>query len=147
MKYIFITILLVAGIILILSRNKSVEAPQKAIKTVNVESENEVYSTQTKSLGAVEVEITPIKLKPGQPVQFSLSLDTHSVDLSYDYTKIISAQDDQGNVYKALNWSGENSGHHLNGVLEFEPLSKEAQSIKLNVSGIDNQDTIFEWEL
>lgn len=103
--------------------------------------------TQTKSMGAVEVEITPTKLEVGKNMTFELSLNTHSVELNYDYTKILIAQDNNGNTYKATSWSGGESGHHLSGEVEFEPLFEEAKSIKLNVNGIDNQKEVFEWKI
>jgi len=107
----------------------------------------ESYESQKKSMGEVDVEVTPIKLESGQPIQFSLSFNTHSVDLSYDYTKIISAQDDKGNKYKATSWSGGNSGHHLEGELKLEELQEGASEVFLFLDGIDNEKGEFLWEL
>lgn len=102
---------------------------------------------QTKTMGAVEVEVTPKTLTKGKEAVFEVVLNTHSVDLNYDYTKIITLTDNLGKNYKALNWSGENSGHHLSRQLTFEPLSTKAQKIILNIDGIDNQSASFTWDL
>lgn len=130
------------------SRNSNtiVEGAQTQAQGTDQTQKNSL-SSQIKSMGAVEVEITPTKLKSGQDMVFELSLNTHSVDLDYNYTQILTVEDNEGNTYKATNWSGGNSGHHLSGQIEFEPLSKDTQSIKLNVSRIDDQKEVFEWDL
>ena len=103
--------------------------------------------SQIKNMGAVEVEVTPINVDSNSNMIFDVSLNTHSVDLSFDYTKIISAGDDEGKTYKALSWSGGREGHHLSGQIELEPISQEVAEIKLIIDGIDNQNAVFEWEL
>lgn len=103
--------------------------------------------TKVKKAGAVDIEATPIQLEPGKKVVIELSLNTHSVELDYDYTKISYLEDNLGNKYKALKWSGEAGGHHLGGTLSFEKLQQNAKSAVLKISGIDDQDVLFEWEL
>lgn len=78
---------------------------------------------------------------------FSVYLNTHSVDLSYDFKEIINAEDDQNNVYEAIGWTGRKGGHHLRGQIEFEPISQNAQKILLVIEGIDGQKEVFEWSL
>ncbi|MDZ7587097.1 MAG: hypothetical protein U0946_05025 [Patescibacteria group bacterium] len=107
----------------------------------------ETLSTQSKTMGAVEVEVTPKTLTKGKEAIFKVVLDTHSVNLNYDYKKIITLTDNLGKNYKALKWSGENSGHHLSGDLTFEPFNNQAKSLMLTLDGIDNQKAQFEFAL
>jgi hypothetical protein len=102
---------------------------------------------KVKSMGAVEVEVTPISVEPKSNMKFEIALNTHSVDLSYDYTDIISAEDDKGNVYKVISWSGGEGGHHLRGQIELEPILQEAGEITLIIDDIDDQKETFEWSL
>lgn len=105
------------------------------------------YQAQTKSFGAVDVEVIPEPLLVGQEAVFNVSLNTHSVELDYDYIQIANVTDDQGNSYRALAWDGGRSGHHLKGKLSFEALKEGIESIVLTISGIDNQTRSFAWRI
>lgn len=126
------------------SEEKVVQGVQSQVST---SEGNTFLSTQLKSMGEVEVEVTPAIMEPGSNMVFDVTLNTHSVDLSYDYTTIIRVEDDKGNVYKTIGWSGGEGGHHLRGQIELEPVSIEAKKIMLIVDGIDSQKEIFEWRL
>lgn len=99
------------------------------------------------SMGAVDVEVTPVSITPQADIVFKLSLNTHSVDLGYDYTQIATLTDDQGNSYKPSRWTGESGGHHLEGELIFPPLSNKPKELILKLDGIDNESEIFIWQL
>ena len=103
------------------------------------------YETKQQTMGAVEVVVVPEQLETNSPAVFSLSLNNHSVELNYDYTKIAKLTDDRGSNYQALSWEGGSGGHHLEGKLTFEPLEKRADSITLTLSGIDGQTKDFTW--
>ena len=111
------------------------------------ERTTDTLGSQTKSMGAVEVEVTPTNVKPGSNMVFDVSLNTHSVELDYDYTEIAHIEDDFGNKYKATEWTGEKGGHHLGGTLSFDALEQQANKVSLTFSGIDSQDATFEWQL
>lgn len=149
MKSVYIGIFLLVGVIFIITiRDKSFFASREITQVESViGDEEEKYNAQTKQVGSVEVEIKPENLVPGQKILLNITLNTHSVDLGYDYTKIITAKDDKGNEYKALKWTGGESGHHLTGELVMEELSEDAGAIRVNLEGIDNQKEVFEWEL
>ena len=144
-----ISIVVLGAFVFMGNKNKENEVRGVQSQTISTDqTKNKVaHESHTKTMGAVDVEVTPVKLEPGQNMVFELSFNTHSVDLSYDYTKIITIQDDKGNTYKALNWSGGNSGHHLNGDVELELLLEGVRSIKFNINGVDNQNAVFEWDL
>lgn len=126
--------------------NKVVQGVQSKATASDENTETSLES-KVKSMGAVEVEVTPVSIKLGSKMIFDVALNTHSVDLSYDYTNIIKAEDAKGNVYEAISWSGDKGGHHLRGEVELEPLIEDTRTIKLNIKGIDNQNAVFEWEL
>lgn len=106
-----------------------------------------ILDGKAKSMGAVEVEVTPVVVDTKSNMAFDVALNTHSVDLSYDYIETISAEDDQGKIYEPVDWSGGEGGHHLSGQIVFEPISQKANKITLIIDGIDNEKEIFEWDL
>lgn len=103
--------------------------------------------SQSQSMGAVEVEVTPKVLEPGENPVFELSLNTHSVDLDYDYLKIIGLGDNTGKTYNPSEWTGEVGGHHLSGEVHFGSPLTEATTITLTIDGINNQTASFVWNL
>jgi hypothetical protein len=144
-----VIVLVVFGTFLFSGKKKEenvVQGTQSQVSAKN-EQDPEVFESQSKNMGAVEVEITPVSLDPTSNMVFDVALNTHSVDLSYDYTVIISAEDDRGDIYKAINWSGGEGGHHLSGQIELEPLSQKASKITLIIDGIDNVKEKFEWDV
>lgn len=105
------------------------------------------YQSQSARMGAVDVEITPISLDSGTEAVFDISLNTHSVELDYDFTSIISLKDDQGNTYPATGWSGGIGGHHLSGSISFDAIDARSNSVTLVISGIDQSTKDFSWVL
>lgn len=105
------------------------------------------YSRQTKTAGAVTVEVAPKEIAPGGKMVFTLTLDTHSIDLNYDFLDMAVVIDNKGIIYKPESWTGGNGGHHLSGDLVFGELSKKATHIGLNLTGIDGQNVSFDWSL
>ncbi len=89
-------------------------------------TEKKEYSTQTARAGVVDVEARPKKLRKGDEMIFTLTLDKHSIDLSYDYLNIAVAVDDNGVMYKPVSWTGGREGHHVSGDLIFDKLNKKA---------------------
>lgn len=145
----FFLILLVLGgaVIFDLSvKSKTTQDPTN-ITPPETSSQTPTTKAQTKSMGAVEVEVTPKTLARGKEAIFQFSLNTHSVDLNYDLTQIITLTDNLGKNYKALKWSGGSGGHHLSGQLVFESLSADVQTVTANIDSIDNQSTSFTWNL
>lgn len=105
-------------------------------------SSNNVYSSQQGEMGAVTIEVTPIN-----PSKYMLTLNTHSVDLGFDFTKIITLTDDLKNTYTPISWTGESGGHHLTGELEFSEINENAKGITLKISEIEGEVLSFEWSL
>ncbi|KKP31785.1 MAG: hypothetical protein UR21_C0005G0007 [Candidatus Woesebacteria bacterium GW2011_GWC2_31_9] len=67
---------------------------------------NIVLDTQTNSEGSVIVEITPPQdiLENFNIWRFSVNLNTHSIELTEDLTKISVLIDDKGKIYNPESW-------------------------------------------
>lgn len=102
---------------------------------------------QRKTTGAVEVQVTPLRLEANAQPVLKIELDTHAVELDYDLIKIVELTDEMGSSYKPLEWSGSSGGHHLAGELSFENLKAEAQTVTLTFWGIEGQTAEFEFKI
>ena len=147
-KIFFIILLVLAGAVVfgLTTKPKHKLATTTSART---ESSNQAstIAPQTKTMGAVEVEITPVSVVSGKDVVFELFLDTHSVELNYDYTQIAVLTDDRGNSYQPTQWTGGRSGHHLEGKLIFAPFPGNQKQLTLTLEGIDNKTENFIWQL
>ena len=103
----------------------------------------------------VIIEITPLNL--GMPdddtLDFNVSLNTHSVDLSMDLAQLSVITTDTGGVIQAISWDGPSGGHHVTGKLLF-PATKDGISIldgvsrfTLQIRDLDADNRTFEWQL
>ena len=147
-KIFFVILLVIAGAVIFgLSAKQKQEA--SAIDSPKIETNARTLglSPQTKTMGAVEVEVKPVSVTSGKEVVFEVSMNTHSVELNYDYTKIATLTDDRGNSYKPTQWTGGASGHHLKGKLLFARLSEKPKEVTLTVDGVDNKAESFSWQL
>ena len=145
----FFFILLILGGVIIFGL--TVKPKQELSEIISQNTEENVgtigLSPQTKTMGAVEVTITPISVASGKDVIFELSLNTHSVELNYDYTQIATLTDDRGNSYQPTEWTGGSSGHHLEGKLLFPSFPENPKQLTLTFDGIDNKSEAFTWQL
>lgn len=103
--------------------------------------------------GAVIVEITPLNLNnPGNTLDFQVSLNTHSVDLSMDLAALSTLETDTGYSVQATQWDAPLGGHHVSGKLSFPavvdgvPLLTEAKKLILTLVDLDAPERIFVWE-
>ena len=103
-------------------------------------------SSQVDSRGGVSFGVAPLNFNINEPLKFEIKIDTHSGSLDFDLAKISFLEDDNGNKYEPLEWQGPSpGGHHLEGVLIFPIINKEAKKIKLTIQ--DSVLRIFEWDL
>jgi hypothetical protein len=103
--------------------------------------------------GAIMVEITPLNLNaPGETLDFAVSLNTHSVDLSMDLAPLASLSTDAGLSVQALTWDAPSGGHHLSGTLSFPAslddasLLSGAGKLTLTLVNLDVPERIFVWK-
>ena len=110
--------------------------------------------SRTENQGAVTVKITPLNLdKPGDTLNFDVSMNTHSVDLGMDLSTLATLTTDTGLSIQAAKWEAPGGGHHADGTLSF-PALKDGKSIldgakqlTLTISKIDNATGTFTWDL
>jgi hypothetical protein len=107
------------------------------------------FEAQTSNKNMVRVDVKPIQLTAGEKAIFQVSLNTHSVDLSYDMEEACILQDNEGRAYKVPKWKGSPpGGHHRRGTLEFPALEGNPRSIRLILKGIaDVPERAFEWKI
>ncbi len=114
-----------------------------------VQQSNGKFSPQVNEEANVSIEVTPTVIEKGKDPQFQIAFNTHSVDLSFDVTKITVLVDDKGNNYSASTWDGSGpGGHHRNGTLSFnKPLSdiKYVELIIKDVGGVSERK--FKWNI
>jgi hypothetical protein len=111
-------------------------------------------ATRSDDQGAIVVEITPVDLAAsGDTLVFTVSLDTHSVDLSMDLAAAAALTTDTGRSVNALSWDAPEGGHHVSGTLTF-PASIDgsgvlsgATKLTLTITGLDAPTRTFAWDL
>ena len=108
-----------------------------------------VFETKSSDGGSVTVDVKPTALGLGQPLAFDVAMNTHSVDLADDMTKIAVLRDDAGKEYKPTAWDGPGSGgHHRSGTLVFPALTSKPKYIELVIKGLAKvPERVFKWEL
>ena len=106
------------------------------------------------SQGAVEFAVTPLNLTtPGETLDFDISLNTHSVDLSWDLAAQSVLTTDAGLEVKGLSWP-VGGGHHYEGTLTFPTKTADgkflldgAKKLTLTILDAAAASRMFEWEL
>lgn len=107
------------------------------------------------SQGAIEFVVSPQSWtrEANGTIEFEISMNTHSVDLSMDLAKLSTLQTDLGASVAALDWTG-GSGHHVVGVLRFPaatstglPILDGSALLILTVRDVDAPTRIFQWEI
>ncbi|MDO8560356.1 MAG: hypothetical protein Q7S23_04995, partial [bacterium] len=91
----------------------------------------------------VEVTVSPQQMDQSG-VRFAVNLETHTVELDYDFAAI-SALTVDGRILAALRWEGGRGGHHLSGTLVFPPLPQNARTMLLEINGIGGAIRRFDW--
>jgi len=110
--------------------------------------------TRIDQQGSVTVAVTPLNFEqPGQTLDFQVSLETHSVDLSLDLATVATLTTDTGLVVQALSWGGPKGGHHVSGTLSFpstqdgKPVMEGAKKLTLTIKDLDDPERVFIWDL
>ncbi|MBE3039999.1 MAG: hypothetical protein IMZ62_14470 [Chloroflexi bacterium] len=109
---------------------------------------------RTDQQGAVIMEVTPLNLDaPGQTLDFQISMNTHSVDLSMDLATLATLATDAGLQAEAISWDGPSGGHHVDGTLSFlatvngKLLLEGASQLRLTIRSVDANARIFTWSI
>ncbi len=96
---------------------------------------------------SVVVTVTPIDiLSESGEWKFDIIINTHSVELDQNMTKIAILVDDQDKEYKSLRWEGaEAGGHHREGMLIFNQITPIPKYVELKIYGIGDVVRSFSW--
>lgn len=110
--------------------------------------------TRMDQQGAVVIEITPLNLgTPADTLEFDVSMNTHSVDLSMDLAKLATLTTNTGISIQAVSWDAPRGGHHVSGRLTFlsmqdgKSILDGASKLTLTIINVDVSSRVFEWEL
>ena len=136
-------ILIVASIFLLASC-QSQKVPETLPEAV---PEVPMYSSQSDDQKMVTVIVQPLNIKEGNSMDFEITLQTHSVELTVDLMTNTVLIDDKGTEYKPLFWTGdEPGGHHRSGILTFN--SVKSSSIELKITNVAGEDErFFQWTI
>jgi len=104
--------------------------------------------------GAVIFEVTPLNLgTPADSLEFDVTMNTHSVDLSMDLAQLATLTTDAGVTVQATKWDATPGGHHISGKLIFPSMQdgksilEGASKLTLTVVNVDASSRVFEWQL
>jgi len=110
--------------------------------------------TRSDQQGAIIIEVTPLNLDSlTDTLEFDISMNTHSIDLSMDLATLATLTTDTGITLQATLWDAPLGGHHVEGKLIF-PAAEDGKSIlegatklTLTIVNVDAASRVFEWEL
>jgi hypothetical protein len=116
-------------------------APQRATRT---------FPARVSDAGRVVIEVRPLNLdRPEDTLHFQVAMNTHSVELNYDLTRLAVLRTDRGDEVTPLQWDGAQGGHHVNGTLYFPTIDLKgaqwAEMVIRDVAGVPERT--FRWEL
>lgn len=111
-------------------------------------------TAQLDEQGAVVMEVTPLNLNTtADTLEFEISMNTHSVDLSMDLARFATLTTDAGITVDAAEWDAPRGGHHVNGKLLFPstvdgtPVLAGATDITIQIRDVDASLRTFAWHV
>lgn len=107
------------------------------------------FGTLSNSGGDVTVDVQLIDFQINQPLVFEVTMNTHSVDLVDDMTKIAILRDAAGKEYTPTAWEGAGpGGHHREGELQFAAMTTKPKYVELVIKDLAQvAEREFRWEL
>lgn len=119
-----------------------------------IQKEGNIFSTIEDSQGNVTVSVTPINFdNTGETIDFTIQMNTHSVDLNMDLAYLSTLTNDAENEISPIKWDAPIGGHHISGTLSFpgsiegEKILDGAKTIKLTIRDVDAPERTFTWQL
>jgi hypothetical protein len=116
-----------------------------------------VNLTQSAEAGAVTVEVTPLNLQDAraETLDFTITMNTHSVDLGVDLARMAVLQVGDAEIAAARWQAPAGGGHHVQGTLSFpatdgagKRVLEGATSITLVIRGLAGvEERAFTWDL
>ncbi|OGY97424.1 MAG: hypothetical protein A2128_00110 [Candidatus Liptonbacteria bacterium GWC1_60_9] len=101
--------------------------------------------SQTNNEGAATISVAPRK-SANDGWEVEITLDTHSVELNDDLTKVAVLIVDNESYYP-ITWNGDPpGGHHREGVLIFDTINPTPPSVELKIKGVGGvPERSFKW--
>jgi len=110
--------------------------------------------TRTDEQGVVMFAVTPLNLETASDtLEFNVSMNTHSVDLSMDLAQLSTLTTDTGITIQPIKWDAARGGHHGGGNLIFpttqngKSILEGASKLTITIVNVDAASRVFEWEL
>jgi len=133
----------------IFGSGKQTSAPQNTALE-NPPAATSSFEVKTNDEGEVKIAVQPENIVENSVEwDFRIVLDTHSVELTDDLTRMSTLIGDSGAKYTPLSWEGDPpGGHHRGGVLKFKAVIPPPSSITFviqNVGGVKERK--FTWQL
>jgi hypothetical protein len=110
--------------------------------------------TRHDAQGAVEFSVMPLNIRNEvrDTLEFEISMNTHSVDLSMDLVTLSTLETNLGELIHPMSWSG-GTGHHVQGILVFPTQTSTgsdflegASNLTLIIRDVDAAAREFVWE-
>ncbi len=154
-KPVVVSVVMLLSLIVAACSSPTTSSPTSAANSASAAVANAAPAgedlTQTNNEAMVTVAVTPLDLddKSAATLDFKVALNTHSVDLSYDYQAIATLSNDAGEKIQATKWNGPTSGgHHVSGTLSFPQLKNRGQTLTLTLRGIAAvPERTFSWKV
>ena len=105
---------------------------------------------QSNQANGVTVSVKPVDLTAAAKAwTFSVTLNTHTGDLSDDLTRTATLVDASGKPQRPTGWQGSAAGgHHRSGMLRFKPLSPRPDALELRMARPgETAPRTFRWKL
>lgn len=143
---IFILALAFIGGFLVFYNPKSTSLPLE--ENSSVSETQQKWESKIDDQASVTVTVTPTLLSgESREWKFDIVMDTHSVELDQDMTKVAILTDDSGKEYSLARWEGAPAGgHHREGVLVFSPITSTPKSVELKITGVADTVRTFNWQ-
>lgn len=123
-------------------------APLPAQENSPVSGTQQKWESKIDDQASVTVTVTPTLLSAESAEwKFDVVMDTHSVELDQDMTRVAILIDEEGKEYKAINWEGPVGGHHREGILTFTKITPSPKFVELKISDIGGVIRNFNWQL
>ncbi len=145
-------VLVGAGILLVIYLVVSLELSRETSRIPNNQNKEtnpqNNFEIKTNDDSQVSVTAVPKNISNNaDTLDFELTFNTHSVELSEDLIQVSTLIDGNGREYKPISWDGDGSGgHHRVGILRFRPISPLPESIELKIS-VGQTERSFKWNL
>jgi hypothetical protein len=161
MKKLSLLLILVLGLILVacgtaqtgISANPGV-ASAKSQPTSAQSGSGPDDLIRTDNQGAVAFTVQPTNLSSAdESLNFAVSMNTHSVDLSMDLATFAILTTDNGNSVQGNLWDDPRGGHHVSGTLTFpatvsgKSIPEGAKQLSLIIKNVDAPERTFTWDL